>query len=203
MSAPTASPQRVRLFQNNWLERLTLISPRMFIAIWTLLLPLAVWAGWGSTGLLKGAGLFAIGLTIWSLFEYAMHRYLFHLEVDAPLLKWAIFLIHGNHHASPNDPLRGLMPLGVSVPVAGMVWGAFVLLCGAPGTWLFLGFIIGYVIYDTLHFACHHWPMTGKLGKALKRHHMRHHYVDDFGNFGISAIFWDVMFGTRIRSLKR
>jgi sterol desaturase/sphingolipid hydroxylase (fatty acid hydroxylase superfamily) len=45
--------------------------------------------------------------------------------------------------------------------------------------------------------------MRGRLGSALKRHHMRHHHIDDSGNYGISSMLWDRVFGTRVRSLKR
>lgn len=203
MPAPVSSPQRVRLFKNERLEKLTMLSPRTFALSWTVMLPLIAYAGWNSAEPLHALGLVAGGLLVWTLFEYAMHRYLFHLESDVPLLRSMVFVIHGNHHDNPNDPMRGLMPLGVSVPVGLLMWSACLALLGPPGTWLLLGFMTGYVIYDTVHFICHQWPMRGRLGKALKRHHMRHHYVDEGGNFSISAIFWDRVFGSRINSLKR
>lgn len=203
MSLPHASPQRVRLFANERLERLTVISPRTFAVTWAALLPLIAWAGWGAVEVASGAALLVAGLLVWTLFEYALHRFVFHLDVDVRLMKWFVYLIHGNHHHSPNDPMRGLMPLPASLPIAASVWAVFALLFGAPGTWLFLGFMIGYVIYDLLHFACHQWPMPGKLGAAVKRHHMRHHYTEAGGNYAISAIFWDAFFGSKIRSLKR
>lgn len=202
MSALDPSPQRVRLFQTDLLEKLTLISPQAFAVTWSLVLPIAVWAGWGAVGPLAGLGLLAAGHVIWSLFEYAMHRYLFHLELDLPVAKWFVFLIHGNHHDHPNDSLRGLMPFSVSVPVLTMVVAGCTALLGLAGIWLFLGFFVGYLIYDTTHYACHHLPMRGRLASALKRHHMRHHFIDDESNFAISAIFWDRVFGTRIDTLK-
>lgn len=203
MPALNPSPQRIRLFKSELLERLTLISPRVFTVAWAVLLPAIAWAGWGAVTPLVGIGLVLAGLGIWTVFEYIMHRYMFHLETDLPVLKWFVFLMHGNHHDAPNDPLRSLMPLGASVPIAAAIWAMFALLFGNPGTWIFLGFMIGYVIYDVVHYACHHWPMKSGLGSALKRHHMRHHYVDENGNYSISAIFWDRVFGSRIRSLKR
>jgi sterol desaturase/sphingolipid hydroxylase (fatty acid hydroxylase superfamily) len=194
---------RIRLFKNKYLEQLTLISPRTFAVTWGVVLPLAVWIGWGSAGVLAGLGLFAAGLVAWTLCEYLLHRYLFHWELDVPAVKWFVFLIHGNHHHSPNDPLRDMMPLSVSLPVATLVWSLCAMALGEAGTWLFLGWITGYVLYDVVHYACHQWPMQGRLGSALKRHHMRHHYIDDEGNFGISSMLWDGVFGSRITSLKR
>ncbi|WP_243652562.1 sterol desaturase family protein [Novosphingobium sp. PhB165] len=191
------------MFKSEKLERLTLISPRVFAGAWAVLLPSIAWTGWGTVSPLAGLGLFLAGLVVWTLFEYAMHRYLFHWETDVPMLKGFVFLMHGNHHEAPNDPLRSIMPLSASVPIAAAVWGLFVLLLGTPGTWLFLGFIVGYVMYDVVHYAAHQWPMQGRLSQAIKRHHMRHHYVDEGGNYSISAIFWDRVFGSRIQSLKR
>lgn len=208
MPLPVSSTSRIRLFKNEGLEKLTLISPRTFALSWTVMLPLIALAGYATAGArtpdpLTMAGLVAGGLLGWTLFEYAMHRYLFHLESNWPPLRWFVYLIHGNHHASPNDPLRGLMPLPVSVSVGGLVWLACLAALGRQGTWLFLGFMSGYVIYDAVHFACHQLPMRGPLGRMFKRHHMRHHYVDEDRNFAISALFWDRVFGSRIATLRR
>lgn len=197
------SPQRIRLFKSDTLERFTLISPRAFAVAWAVLLPAIAWAGWGSVSPLTGLSLVSAGLLVWTLFEYVMHRYLFHWETKVPVLRAFVFLMHGNHHDAPNDPLRSLMPLSASLPIAAIVWVIFAVVFGMPGTWLFLGFMIGYVIYDVVHYAAHQWPMQSKLAQAIKRHHMRHHYIDEGGNFSISAIFWDRVFGSKIHSLKR
>jgi dihydroceramide fatty acyl 2-hydroxylase len=216
MPAPIFSTPRIGLFKSERLEKLTLISVRTFALSWCVLLPLIAWAGWeGTRGQASGpvlvaglvAGLVAVGLLVWIMFEYAMHRFLFHWETERPVFKWLVYLVHGNHHASPDDPLRGLMPLAVSVPVAGGIWLICLALLGAAGTWVFLGFMIGYVCYDALHFACHHLPMTGRIsgriGRLFKRHHMRHHHVDEHANYAITALFLDRVFRTRVGSLKR
>ena len=213
MPGPVSKSHRIRLFKNEHLEKLTLISPWVFAASWAIMLPLIAVYGWLSaepvsdsdrvSATLQLAALLVVGLFMWTLFEYVMHRYLFHLKSNVSVLNWLVYLIHGNHHSSPNDPLRGLMPLPVSVSVGALIWVVLLMLFDNAGTWLFLGFMIGYVIYDTVHFACHQWPMRGRFGMILKRHHMRHHYVNEDGNYGISTLFWDRVFGTWIRSLKR
>jgi sterol desaturase/sphingolipid hydroxylase (fatty acid hydroxylase superfamily) len=203
MPAINSSPHRIRLFKSDRLEKLTLMSPRVFAGTWGLLLPLIAWVGWGSAAPVVGLALLAGGLLFWTLFEYVMHRYLFHLKVDQPFVQWLVFVIHGNHHDNPGDPLRDLMPLTVSLTVSALFWSTCVLLIGSAGTWVFLGWIAGYVFYDAIHYACHHHEMRGKLGSALKRHHMRHHHVDDTGNYAITAILWDRILGSRIASLKR
>lgn len=203
MPSSDDSARRVRLFENEHLEKMTLISPNIFAIFWALALPLIAWSGWGTVNLGTGLALVLAGILVWTLFEYALHRYLFHLETDKPLLKGLVYVIHGNHHSEPNDPLRGLMPLVASIPIGALLWLVFTLLMDASGTWMFLGFATGYVIYDGIHFACHQWRMEGRLATAIKSHHMRHHYVNDDKNFAISAIFWDRVFGTRITSLER
>lgn len=203
MEGPRISLQRVKLFNNERLESLTLVSPLAFVVTWTLALPMIAWIGWGKATLPIALSLFVGGLFLWTLFEYAMHRCLFHWKLEWAPVKWLVFVMHGNHHETPNDRMRNLMPPVVSLPIAALVWASCVALAGAAGTWLFLGYIVGYVGYDVTHFACHQWPMRGRLGQALKQHHMRHHYVDEERNYAITAILWDRVFGSGIGSRRR
>lgn len=192
------APQRLRLFESDLLEKLTVISPGAFVAIWTVVLAGALYAGWGIVSTTAAVGLGFAGLLIWSLFEYAMHRFLFHMRIRSGFGQRVIFVMHGNHHASPNDPERNMMPPIISVVWAGAIWAGFLLLLGAKGSLLFLGFALGYVMYDGVHYACHQLPMPGPVLGRLRKHHMRHHYAKSEGNYAITAIFWDRLFGTEM-----
>ena len=203
MLAPNAPDERLVLFKNNSLEKLTVVSAFWFVVTWSVVLPLVAIAGWGDVTPLAGLGLVVVGMIVWSLFEYSVHRYLFHWKTEWPWAKRLIFVVHGNHHAQSDDRLRNLMPLILSIPISMSIWAMFVAAIGPAGTWLFLGFILGYVVYDLVHYACHQWPMRGALGEALKRHHMRHHHVDADMNYAITGIFWDRIFSSRITSLRR
>jgi hypothetical protein len=108
----------VKLFQNDLLERFTLISPVAFAWTWTVFLAVALWASWGVTNALASIGLVFVGLTIWSLFEYVMHRFIFHLKLRSRLGQALIFLTHGNHHTVPNDGMRNVMPPVLSVTIS-------------------------------------------------------------------------------------
>ena len=119
------------------------------------------------------------------------------------MLKQMVFVIHENHHAAPNDPLRNLMPPIVSVPVGALVWLLSLAVFGLSGTWFLLGFMVGYVAYDLVHFACHQFPMKGRIGRALKVHHMRHHHLKVGGNYAITGLIWDRVFGTLISSVPK
>lgn len=198
MKGPTENEKRVTLFENLWLEKLTVLSVTWFVVIWAVLIPLIVLTAWGTASPMAAAGLVLAGLLVWSLFEYVAHRYLFHWQTRWLPAKQFVFVIHGNHHAQMRDHLRNLMPPIVSIPVSMTVWAIFVVLAGSAGTWLFLGFISGYLAYDFTHYACHQFPMRGPFGRMLKRHHMRHHFSDNEGNFAITAIFWDRVFGSHI-----
>jgi sterol desaturase/sphingolipid hydroxylase (fatty acid hydroxylase superfamily) len=190
--------ERIRLFRSDSLERLTTISHRGFALIWASVLGIVLWLAWGAAGIMASIGLVAFGLLIWTLFEYALHRFVFHWETRWKVARAVVFVVHTNHHAMPDDPGRSLMPPIISVPLASAVWVGFLLAFGAAGSLPFLGFIAGYVAYDGIHHTCHHFPMRGPVFRALKSHHLRHHHARQDGNFAITAIFWDRIFGTRI-----
>ena len=58
------------------------------------------------------------------------------------------------------------------------------------------GFLAGYLVYDMIHYHVHHhWPRT-RVGRRLRELHMRHHFQDDERGFGVSAPYWDHVFGT-------
>jgi dihydroceramide fatty acyl 2-hydroxylase len=42
----------------------------------------------------------------------------------------------------------------------------------------------------------HHHSPSSRLGKRLRELHMRHHFQDDTRGFGVSAPWWDWVFGT-------
>lgn len=202
MKGPTSSDKRLKLFENRWLEKLTVVSVGWFVAIWSLVLPATAYAAWGSASFAGAVALLLVGWLIWSLLEYVAHRKLFHWESRNPLIKQFCFVLHGNHHIQPSDKLRNLMPPIVSIPVASVIGVTMHAIFGEWAGWIFVGFLIGYVSYDLTHYACHHWPMRGALGQRLKRHHMRHHFIADHGNFGVTALFWDRVFGTSLDTVR-
>jgi sterol desaturase/sphingolipid hydroxylase (fatty acid hydroxylase superfamily) len=193
-----ARSQRVRLFRSDTLEAMTLVSPLAFALVWLVILAAAVIASWGTAGVGVSIALLLFGFVIWSLFEYVMHRFLFHLKLRSEFGRWLLFLTHGNHHAVPGDRHRNIMPPLVSVVIAAAVWGVFLLLLGPAGSILFLGWGIGYVVYDSVHYACHQLPMRSRLLRRLRRHHIRHHYAAHEGNYAITGIFWDRLFRTEV-----
>ena len=141
------------------------------------------------------------GYALWTLFEYWLHRIVFHFEPQDGFGARMHWIIHGVHHDHPNDPMRLVMPPAVSVPLGAAVFGLLYLAFGpgyAPG--LGAGFFLGYLVYDMMHYYLHHFTPRGRLGRMLRERHMRHHFQDDTKGFGISAPYWDEVFGTSSRA---
>lgn len=201
------SDEPIRLFKSDFLEFFTHISPVVVVLIWLpvsiyflvrgiLLLPF-------QTPVLTIVVGFIMGLFLWSLAEYLLHRFLFHYKPKTLQQEKIFYLFHGIHHEQPQCKTRLVMPPVVSIPMALIFYGFFYLifsvLINAPflTAVVFSAFILGYLAYDITHYATHHWPMRSGLLKALKRHHMRHHYKTPNQRFGVSSPLWDYVFGTR------
>jgi sterol desaturase/sphingolipid hydroxylase (fatty acid hydroxylase superfamily) len=196
----------IRLFQSDFLEFFTHISPIVVLIIWG---PLALFflftairnslAGGSWLTVLLG---FPLGLFLWTITEYLGHRFLFHHKPSSPRQERIFFLFHGVHHAQPQCKTRLVMPPAVSVPLAIIFYGLFYLawkvIIGEP-QWIapcFAGFLTGYLAYDMIHYATHHFPMRWGFLKFLKRYHMQHHYKTPDARYGVSSPLWDKVFGT-------
>ena len=195
--------ESVRLFENDFLEHFSHVHPATPLVIFLPVIACMLYLAVGQRGLSIGAtaGLFALGLLIWTLVEYAMHRCLFHYEPRSRWGKRLHFLVHGVHHDPPQDATRLVAPPAFSLPVALVFYGLFFVVFGrlAPGA--FAGFIFGYLCYDMIHYATHHFSMKRGVGLWLRQYHMRHHYKDDHNGYGVSSPLWDYVFGTRKRDL--
>ena len=188
------------IFPSPRLDRLTRAHPAtpavIFLPAVAILGFLAVRDLGAPTALLAAAG----GYVFWTLCEYWGHRVVFHFEPEDGLGRRLHWMIHGVHHDHPNDPRRLVLPPAFSVPLALLFLLGFVAVLGTPLAWgIAAGFYLGYVIYDTLHFLLHHTHPKGRAGRRLRELHMRHHFEDHERGYGVSAPWWDIVFGTRPR----
>jgi dihydroceramide fatty acyl 2-hydroxylase len=135
------------------------------------------------------------------LTEYWLHRIVFHFEPEKGIGARLHWIIHGVHHDHPNDPLRLVMPPSVSVPLSALFVLGFYAVVGTPGYMPFgAGFLGGYLFYDMLHYHVHHHTPKTALGKRLRELHMRHHFQNHERGYGVSAPFWDYVFGTPLKN---
>jgi sterol desaturase/sphingolipid hydroxylase (fatty acid hydroxylase superfamily) len=191
----------IRVFENPFLEMISRAHP-ITPGVWFG--PFIVWswvASPGQIGLARTAELFFGGLAFFSLFEYALHRFVFHGLINradkSDAARFRAFMAHGYHHEFPNDRSRLVMPPMISWPIAVFFAAAYWFLLG-PGMWLpmLAGTMAGYIAYDWMHYYEHHARPTTRLGKWLRAYHLRHHFQDHNAFFGISQPIWDVFFGT-------
>jgi dihydroceramide fatty acyl 2-hydroxylase len=188
------------MFESRALDMLSRVHPAVPVVIFLpAIVALLAWS-LSEVSVAASVGLVAGGYALWTLFEYWLHRLVFHFEPQEGLGARLHWIIHGVHHDHPNDPLRLVMPPAVSVPLAAAVFGVLYLIFGttyAPG--LGAGFFAGYLAYDMMHYYLHHFRPHGRLGRMLRERHMRHHFEDDTRGFGISAPYWDEVFRTSPR----
>jgi len=189
------------MFESRVLDALSRVHPTVPVIIFLpAIAGMTAWA-LSELSLATVAVLFVAGYALWTLFEYWLHRIVFHFEPEDGLGARMHWIIHGVHHDHPNDPMRLVMPPAVSVPLAAAVFAVLYLLCGsryAPA--IGAGFFTGYLIYDMMHYYLHHFRPHGRLGRMLRERHMRHHFQDDTRGFGISAPYWDEVFRTSARA---
>jgi dihydroceramide fatty acyl 2-hydroxylase len=196
-----ASPQ---LFANPLLDKFSRMHWWAPLVVYT---PITIFLAWLSFSTLAPASVvFGVlsGYVIWTLFEYFCHKYVFHMEFKGKFGAYIHHLIHGVHHEHPNDPLRLVTPLLMSAPVLAVNFLDMRLLFGLPFAYpTQVGFMVGYLLYDMVHYYLHHGePKTG-LGRHLRRRHMLHHFHDESRGFGVSAPWWDKVFGTEHTKTQR
>lgn len=194
--------ETVRMFRNDFLERLSRIHFSVplfiFVPVITYFLYKAIFYFHLSFPSLLAC--FMLGLFVWTLTEYVLHRFVFHWQPPGKIGERIHFIFHGVHHDYPSDSKRLVMVPSVSIPLSTLFYFLFRLILGemyvAP---FFCGFMIGYLFYDMTHYAIHHYNFKSKFWLDLKHHHMLHHYKDMNNGYGVSSKFWDYVFRTTFR----
>jgi hypothetical protein len=185
------------MFEDLVLERLSVAHPGWPLAIYVTVGAAAVAAAIGrGAGAATAFAWYAGGWLLWSLVEYVMHRFSFH-HTPTTIRQVALgYVVHGVHHAFPEDPRRWMIPIAVSIPITALLLAAFYGLGGLAGLAMFGGFMHGYIAYDMLHWAIHKNVLRTRAGRFLRRHHMQHHYATPQRRYGVSSPLWDVFFRT-------
>ncbi|KIY45038.1 oxidoreductase [Fistulina hepatica ATCC 64428] len=160
---------------------------------------------------------FLLGNFLWTILEYILHRFLFHLDQnlpDHPMFFIMHFLLHGIHHYLPMDGyvqcclirrsalttfesrLRLVMPpvlfATLQFPFTRLAYALFPV---AIANGIIAGAFTFYVGYDCMHYALHHSKLPGYLAD-MKRYHLGHHYKNYELAFGVTSKIWDIVFNT-------
>jgi 4-hydroxysphinganine ceramide fatty acyl 2-hydroxylase len=190
--------ETVRMFESDFMEFFSHVHPATPVILFGPIISLMLYLAFVQKGLsfLTVLGFFVIGVLSWTLLEYVIHRYVFHYEPKTRVGKLLHFIMHGVHHDYPNDATRLVMPPIISVPLAVVFYVVFILTLGRFAPAALAGFGFGYVCYDTIHYATHHFAMKRGVWRWLKQYHLRHHYQDDQAGYGVSSPLWDYVFKT-------
>jgi sterol desaturase/sphingolipid hydroxylase (fatty acid hydroxylase superfamily) len=141
---------------------------------------------------------FALGIAAFTLVEYAIHRWLLH---DPECF---LFPLHEAHHQNPHGAAAFLAP--TSFVVLMPIWLLVAGWLHIPGASFFLcGFSAGYFYYGVLHHFEHavrinQIPFRWLQGRWAA--HSVHHHLDHT-NYGVMTSFWDYVFGTAQKQIKR
>lgn len=186
------------LFENSVLEALTKTSPGITLSIYIPIISLLLYYGYVHgvvTGFYSAFFIYIGAIFFWTLFEYLMHRYIFHFMSDSPLVHKFHYIVHGVHHEYPRDKERLFMPPVPALLIISILFITFYIIM-RQYVFIFLpGFLTGYLIYSFIHYATHsrHYP---RFLKPIVRHHSLHHYKYPDKAYGVSSPLWDYIFGT-------
>jgi len=188
-----------RMFRSEFMEWFSHVHPATPAVLFLPVVGLSLYQSLGPHRVPAGAtaAWFVTGYLIWTLFEYWFHRLFFHLPVRGPRTQRVYFFVHGVHHDWPWDRTRLVMPPSVSITLAVLAYLLFRAVWGAGSMWApFAGFVLGYVIYDSIHWYVHACKPRRGPGKLLRREHLVHHFKESGTRFGVSCPWWDHVFGT-------
>jgi len=146
------------------------------------------------------AALLPLGLALWTLAEYLLHRFVLHGL--RPFSGW-----HALHHQRPAALICGPTVLSASL-LLGLVFLPLWLLGPLhQALALTLGVLLGYLAYGLVHHATHHWRMGSGLMRRRKRWHALHHHgahvpapvqaqAPAGACYGVTTRLWDHAFGS-------
>lgn len=186
------------LFNNPLLERLTRTHIAVPLIIFSVISTGLMMYGFqeGYVTAVNAPLLFVAGLLVFTLIEYIMHRFVFHLHPKNEKQEKFAYTVHGVHHDYPKDKDRLAMPPPLSVLLATVFFFLFKLIMGDLVYGFLPGFLMGYAAYLWVHYMVHAFKPPKNFFKVLWVHHGIHHYKDPENAFGVSSPFWDVIFRT-------
>lgn len=183
----------------NFLEPLSLTPWFVVPMIWIPVDLYIFFIGFTNQNKFLALFLFSLGVFVWTLIEYTLHRFLFHLDYylpDHPIAFTIHFLLHGVHHYLPMDRYRLVMPptlfVVLAYPFYRLIFGILPFYMACSG---FAGGFMGYIMYDCTHYILHHAKLPDYF-QQLKKYHLEHHYKNYELGFGVTSWFWDKVFGT-------
>lgn len=140
----------------------------------------------------------ALGVAFWSLFEYCVHRWVYHIQYKRPGTKWFLEAFHLHHHRDLTD--HRVLNAGwlLIYPITFTVWGIVWLLSGDIfiASSFSMGTIAYYWFYEMIHYAIHYKVYKSGYLEKIQKYHLYHHHRKWNANYGNTIVLWDRVFGT-------
>ena len=186
------------MFKNPVLEKLSRTHISIPIVMFILVGGYALYYGITTSpvSFITGALLVIAGFFSFTLVEYLMHRYLYHMLPTNKIKDKVQYTIHGVHHDYPKDKDRLALPPFITGLYALILYLVFTFLMGDYALYFLPGFLIGYALYLGVHYMVHAYQPPKNFLKVLWVNHAIHHYKDPDVAFGVSVPIWDYIFGT-------
>lgn len=204
-ATPNTPASSGRIFKSDVLEALTRTHIAIPLTLYWAAGAVAIWYSISRLGL--GAGItlvtFLGGTVLFTLLEYLMHRFLYHIPATTPWRERFRYVVHGVHHEFPRDKRRLAQPPITSILLSVLLFLLFHWMLGDLGVAFTGGLLFGYSSYLAVHYATHMMRMPKNFLRVLWKNHNLHHYVNDDGAFGVSSPLWDHVFGTMPPDPKR
>lgn len=189
------------LFRNGIMEKLTRTHIAIPVTMHLIIIGVFVYYSYQMFSPGVFIGLFIGGWITWTLAEYWVHRWLYHVKTNNKTLLKIQHMGHGIHHQYPKDPTRLAMPPLPALILISAFFGLFYLIMKDYAFAFFPGFLFGYVLYISLHYMQHLYkpPKFAPLNRLWKWHALHHYKYPETKAFGVSTNLWDVVFGTTPR----
>ncbi|XP_011692149.1 PREDICTED: fatty acid 2-hydroxylase [Wasmannia auropunctata] len=199
----------IRYFQSDILEILSITPWYMVPIVWVPIITYFLYMGCVlhistntaiTTSFKSIVPSVVLGLFIWTVAEYVLHRKVFHFKPPDDS-KWLItlhFMFHGSHHKAPMDERRLVFPPTFSLFVITILWPVYKSLF-SQAHFVAVGSMIGYLCYDLMHYYLHNGaPTADSYLYKMKRRHNYHHFIHHNQGFGVTSELWDRVFKTAL-----
>lgn len=187
-----------KMFNNPFLERLTRTHVAVPVSLFIIISgAILIWGNINETMAIASLiTLFLSGWLAFTLVEYLVHKYVFHMSTDTKAREDLQYKFHGIHHDYPKDKDRLAMPPVMSLTISTILFFVFKLAMGTAVFGFLPGFLFGYAMYLFVHYIIHAYQPPKNFFKALWVNHGIHHYKNHERAYGVSSPLWDYVFRT-------
>jgi hypothetical protein len=157
--------------------------------------------GGGPTNLHPAAIL--LGCTLYTFFEYAIHRFGLHVIPKALGGRELYRVAHGRHHIFffPQEADRVVFPLSHVLAFLVPPMAGFRLVVGPENGWTVVATsIVCHICNEFIHLYAHGQFGRKRTFEASRYYHILHHLVSSKTAFGFCSPWWDFALGTLPRT---